>query len=166
MGAGVVSESTDSMLIAELGEVVSDLVDDPLVVGPVDLDPVGQPAGMGLGVGPLGWRGRDLVALGDQALKFLIQAGELLLRMETSIRIANSPPRRAMRLVSTFPPRSSSSPVTRSTIPTRSGPVRVRTKFLCMKSDSNPIGGSETMHWADVSPEPSYRGRSLASCSG
>src|SRR5262245_17891479 len=53
--------------------------------------------------------------------------------METSIRMANSPPRRAMRLVSTLPPRSSSSPVTWSTMPMRSGPVTVRTKFFCME---------------------------------
>src|SRR4051812_46983114 len=55
--------------------------------------------------------------------------------METSIRTANSPPRRAIRLVSTLPPNSSSSPVTSSTIPIRSGPVRVRTKFVGMGSD-------------------------------
>src|SRR3954453_11192339 len=53
--------------------------------------------------------------------------------METSISMANSPPRRAIRLVSTLPPRSSSTPVTRSTMPIRSGPVRVRTKFLDME---------------------------------
>src|SRR5271157_762008 len=53
------------------------------------------------------------------------------------MRIANSPPRRAIRLVSTLPPRSSSNPVTFSTNPILSGPVKVRTNFLCM--ESHPI---------------------------
>src|SRR5690349_9625018 len=53
--------------------------------------------------------------------------------METSISMANSPPSRAILLVSTLPPRPSSTPVTRSTMPIRSGPVRVNTKFLGME---------------------------------
>ena len=50
------------------------------------------------------------------------------------MRIANSPPRRAIRLVSTLPPRSSSNPVTFSTKPILSGPVKVRTNVFCMES--------------------------------
>ena len=37
-------------------EVANNLVDDPLVVGPPDLDLPGEPAGVGLGIGLLGRR--------------------------------------------------------------------------------------------------------------
>ncbi len=58
----------------------------------------------------LGDRGRDLVALGHEACQIDVEAFRRLRREETSIRTANSPPRRTIRLVVTFPPRASKSP--------------------------------------------------------
>ena len=49
-----------------------------------------------------------------------------------SISIANSPPSRTMRLVSTLPSSARTRPVTSSTSPTRSAPVRVKTISLRM----------------------------------
>ena len=53
-------------------------MDDSFVIGALDLDAVGEPIAMGLGIGMLYRCGRDLVTAACQALQVLLQAGELL----------------------------------------------------------------------------------------
>jgi hypothetical protein len=58
---------------------VRNLVDDSFMVRSPDLDAVGRPAGVDLGIGSTGWSHRQLVTLGAQTLEGDIQSGNPVL---------------------------------------------------------------------------------------
>jgi hypothetical protein len=66
---------------------VNDLLHDPLVVGALDLDPVGEPAEVSFGVGLPGPDRHHLVALGRQCPDALYRPANCSSGIETSITL-------------------------------------------------------------------------------